>query len=310
MVLVVLASGATCFGQSPSTENEGLATEAVWAVHDVPASGGTEHVKPGPSKADAPKATPLRLELLKIDLALSGADEDWKKQSPEPRFGKRILIDDPVDPSAKPEKEKFHWGPAMRESLLFLGIQHGMRLQQEKTTRQLEGPFFRDWGRAVKQLRGWRDGDIPIINYVAHPLQGGLTGRIFVNNSDNAKRQEFGMSRGYWKSRAKALLWSAAWSTQFEIGPISEASIGNVGFPRKDGSRSTGYVDYVITPTVGTGVLVGEDAIDKYFLKGWIEKKAHGKLTTRVKVFRSLFTPTTSFANLLRGKYPWKRDDR
>jgi len=118
------------------------------------------------------------------------------------------------------------------------------------------------------------------------------------------------MSSGYWKSRAKALLWSAAWSTQFEIGPISEASIGNVGFPRKDGSRSTGYVDYVITPTVGTGVLVGEDAIDKYILKGWIEKKAGGKLTTRVKVFRSLFTPTTSFANLLRGKYPWKRDDR
>jgi hypothetical protein len=296
LVLVVLASGALCFGQAPSAESEGPSAEVVWALHDPPVED-VEHVKPEPLKFEPTRFVGV---------------EKKREWAPDPKFGKGLLgdEDDPVDPSAKPEKEKFHWGPAMRESLLFLGIQHAMRLQQEKTTRQLGGPFFRDWARSVKQLRGWRDGDIPFINYVAHPMQGSLTGRVFVNNSDNAKRQEFGMSSGYWKSRAKALLWSAAWSTQFEIGPISEASIGNVGFPRKDGSRSTGYVDYVITPAVGTGVLVGEDAIDKYILKGWIEKKAGGKLTTRVKVFRSLFTPTTSFANLLRGKYPWKRDDR
>ncbi len=253
--------------------------------------------------------TPIRLPIDRVSIPLYKKPVVPVPPEQDPWDGQEV-DDDPADPAKKPEVEKFHWKPAVRQSLVFLGIQHGARMFQEKTTRQLEGPFFKDWGRAVRNLRGWRDGDNTVINYVAHPLQGGLTGRIFVNNSDNASRQEFGLSKGYWKSRAKALVWSAAWSTQFEIGPISEASIGNVGFPRKDGSRSTGYVDYVITPTVGTGVLVGEDAIDKYVLKNWLERKSDGRLTTKVKIFRSLLTPTTSFANILRGKYPWKRYDR
>ena len=162
----------------------------------------------------------------------------------------------------------------------------------------------------MRNLKGWRDGDSVFVNYIAHPMQGSLTGRIFVNNSENAKKQRFGRSKDYWRSRARAFVWSAVWSTQFEIGPISEASLGNVGLRPRGGRRSTGYVDYVITPTVGTGWLVGEDAIDRYVLKGWAEKKANGRLTRRVKILRSFLTPTTSVANMLRWKSPWKRDDR
>lgn len=206
--------------------------------------------------------------------------------------------------------EKFHWKSALIESGIFLGIKHGVRLTQAKTTRELGGPFFRDWANSVKNLRGWNDGDSPFTNNFAHPLQGGATGRIFINNSDRAKRLEFGKSKDYWESRMKAMAWSAVWSTQFEFGPFSEASIGNVGLRQKNGHSTMAWTDLVLTPVVGTGVLVGEDAIDRYILKNWLERKAGNKATTKIKFLRSVLTPTTAFSNLLRGKVPWKRNNR
>jgi hypothetical protein len=196
-----------------------------------------------------------------------------------------------------------------RQSGVFLGIQHGYRVLAQKGTReQLKGPFFRDWAQSVKNLRGWRDGNRFFINYIGHPLQGGLTGRIFVNNSDRAKKQEFGKSKKYWESRFQAMAWSAAWSAQFELGLASEANIGNVGLQPRGRYSSMAYVDLVVTPVIGTGVLIGEDAIDKYVLKNWLERK--GKNKRVIKILRVALTPTTSIGNLLRGKVPWRRDSR
>jgi len=205
-------------------------------------------------------------------------------------------------------KEKFHWKPALIQSGIVLGIQHGFRLTQEKTTREFSGKFFHDWAQSVKNLRGWKDGDDSFTNYVAHPLQGGVTGRIFINNSDRAKKQEFEKSKEYWESRFKAMAWSAVWSTQFELGPISEATIGNVGLRQKDRHSTMAYVDLVVTPVVGTVVVIAEDAIDKYILKNWIEKEISNKVI--IKLFRIIFTPTTSFSNLLRVKRLSWRDNR
>jgi hypothetical protein len=213
------------------------------------------------------------------------------------------------DPSESIVKEKFHWKPALIQSGVFLGIQHAYRMTQGKTRREMGGPFFRDWGKSVKGLRGWNDPDSFFINYVLHPLQGGLTGRIFVVNSDRAKRQTFGKSKEYWNSRLKAFVWSAAWSTQFELGPFSEASLGNVGIREKRGRSTMAYVDLVVTPVLGTGVVIAEDAIDKYILRNRVERKAR-KTTLKIRILRSLLTPTTSISNMLRGKVPWKRDNR
>lgn len=209
-------------------------------------------------------------------------------------------------------EEKFHWKPALVQSGIFLAFQHGYRIATQKNTRsQLGGPFFRDWAQSVKNLRGWRDGNKFYINYLGHPLQGGLTGRIFVNNSDAAKKQEFSKSKKYWESRFKALAWSTFWSTQFELGPVSEANIGNVGLRRskRGGYSSMAYVDLVVTPIVGTGVLIGEDAIDKYILRNWLERKGY-KTKGKIKFLRTILTPTTSIGNLLRGRVPWNRDSR
>jgi hypothetical protein len=208
----------------------------------------------------------------------------------------------------KVEKEKFHWKYALIESGVFLGFQHGFRMMQDKTRRELSGPFFRDWKQSVQNLRGWRDSDNLFTNYIAHPGQGAITGRIFINNSDRSKKQEFGKSKKYWESRLKAMTWSLVWSTQFELGPISEATLGNVGLRQKNGYSTMAYVDLVMTPVAGTGLLIAEDAVDKYFLRNWLEKKTDNRFV--INISRSLFNPTTSIANMLRLKMPWYRRKR
>ena len=195
---------------------------------------------------------------------------------------------------------KFQWSPAIKQSLLFLGVQHGYAMTQPKTRRDLHGPFFKDYLRSVKLLRGWGDGGRFFTNYVAHPLQGSLLGFIQVQNDPQGMSRRFGKSGAYWRSRLKALAWSAAWSTQFEIGPVSQASIGNVGLHGKQT-----YVDMVVTPTAGFALLVVEDALDKHLIQK-IEGNSGSfylKITSRM-----VLNPTRSVANLLRFKKPWHRD--
>ncbi len=223
-------------------------------------------------------------------------------------FEKINLLERKFDNPASLSEERFHWKPALIQSGIFLGIQHGVRLFQKRTHSELGGPFFADWKRSVKNLRGWADGDIFFINYVAHPLQGAATGRIFVNNSDKSKKLEFGKSKDYWTSRMKTMAWSAVWSTQFEIGLISEATIGNVGIHDNVGKSRMAWVDLIMTPTAGTGVLIGEDIIDKYILKNWLEKTTTSR--TKIKMYRALFNPIASFVNILGGKKPWTRYNR
>ncbi len=204
---------------------------------------------------------------------------------------------------------RFRWRPAIIQSMLFLGIQHGFRFTEGKTRNELDGPFFRDWKQSVANLRGWDDGGRVFTNYVAHPMQGAIAGRIFINNSGKARYQEFGRSKEYWISRMKALGWSAVLSTQFEIGPISEASLGNVGQKLHANGRSKmTWGDLVITPAGGAVFVIMEDAIDRFILRDWLERKIRNRLA--IKFLRSVLTPMQGFANILRGRAPWRRDVR
>jgi hypothetical protein len=203
--------------------------------------------------------------------------------------------DDPPSPAMP---QKFHWKPAIYQSLLAQGFQHSYALVfQEKTQRALKGPFFRDYWESIKGTRGWSDGNRFFTNYIAHPMQGSMTGFIYLQNHDRVKRQMFNESAQYWKDRASALLWSAAWSTNWELGPISQASLGNVGY-----YGHGGYVDLVITPTVGTAWMITEEALDRYIIR-----HAEKNLAARI-VLRTVLNPTRSVANVLRFKKPWYRD--
>ena len=209
-----------------------------------------------------------------------------------------LATDDP--PAKVPPEEKFHWRPAINQSLMMLGIQHGYALVAQEKTRQAlaNGNFFTDYWRSVRGLRGWDDGNRFFTNYIAHPMQGGLTGFIFIQNHDRAKKQKFAESKQYWKDRFKALIWSTAWSTQFELGPISQSSIGNVGH-----YGGLAYVDLVVTPTVGTAWMMSEEAIDRYIIR---HIETHS-LPFRA-ILRMFLNPMRTVANMLRFREPWYRD--
>lgn len=199
--------------------------------------------------------------------------------------------------------EKFKWASASRQSLLFLGFQHSFRFTKFKTRVDLKGPVFRDYIKSIKTVKGWDDGDSFLTNYIGHPAMGAVGGYIYIQNDPKASKLEFSRSRKYWNSRLKAMAWSAAYSTQFEIGLLSEASIGNVGM----GDGRNGYVDLVITPTMGTAGIVLEDLADSYLIRQ-IEKRTQNPGI--IRFVRILLNPTRSFANLLRFKTPWHRDNR
>ena len=200
------------------------------------------------------------------------------------------------------DKPHFQWSAAIKQSLIFLGIQHGYALTQPKTRRDLKGPFFKDYVRSVKSLNGWDDGGRFFTNYVAHPMQGALLGFIQIQNDPKGRSLRFNESSAYWNSRLKALAWSAAWSTQFEIGPVSQASIGNVGVHGKQT-----YVDLVVTPIAGLGLIVMEDFLDQHLIR-LIERRNTGSYYVKV-LSRVLLNPTRSVANLLEFRTPWYRDN-
>jgi hypothetical protein len=115
-------------------------------------------------------------------------------------------------------------------------------------------------------------------------------------------------NKEYWKSRLKAFGWSAAWSTQFELGPLSEASLGNVGLkPNRTSRHPMGYVDLVMTPVLGAAWLIGEDLLDRYLIR-FLERKIPNRTVTII--FRGLLNPSRSFANIHRGRWFWRREDR
>jgi hypothetical protein len=196
------------------------------------------------------------------------------------------------------------WDGLSRQSSLFLGVQHAFRLATEPGTRAgMRGPFFRGWMESVGNLHGWSDGDPFYVNYIGHPMQGAVSGYIWTQNDRDYIGAEIGRNSFYWKSRLRATAYSWAYSTMFEIGPFSEASIGKIQsrYPQQ------GFVDHVVTPVIGLGWMIGEDALDKYVIQPFEQKFANPYLRLAV---RGVLNPSRSFANAMRLKVPWARDDR
>ena len=203
------------------------------------------------------------------------------------------------------EQKTINWNGVLLQSGFFLSIEQGFRLWTEQGTRDgLKGPFIHNYLRSVGNLHGWADGDEFYVNYVGHPMQGSVAGYIFAQNDIPKYRfVEFGRNRDYWKSRLRDTAFSYAYSVQFEIGPISEASIGAIQSKRPQ----VGFVDHVVTPAIGMAWMIAEDALDKYVIKRVDEHIDN----PYVKVFvRGWLNPSRSFANAMAFKVPWHRDTR
>jgi hypothetical protein len=214
--------------------------------------------------------------------------------------------------SAQKNACKFHWGAALQQSAQFLFLQHMMNVPTYHGT--LKGPFFKDWLDSVKHYRfsRFQDDDPFIVNYIGHPMMGAVVSRIHIQNDPRGRTAHIGWNKRYWKSRAKALAFASVYAAQWEIGPFSETSIGNLGSFRYYSASAhhmtngTGFTDMLVTPTAGITWSMGEDLIDKYVIKR-IEGHSRNPF---YQLGISVLNPTRSAANLLRWKMPWYRDDR
>jgi hypothetical protein len=213
----------------------------------------------------------------------------------------------PIQPPLQPERG-VQWRGVLIESGRFLLLQHAFRFAMQDYTRaELKGKFFDEWGQALHGLDGWEDGDSWKVNYVGHPMQGAITNFIFIQNDPAARALRFQNSRPYWRSRLAATGYSALYSLQFELGPLGEAALGNVGKKTED----LGYVDLVVTPVGGFFWTVMEDVADRYLMEP-LEDKLRGRRGGAVMstILRGFLNPARTMANSMRPTHPWHRDQR
>ncbi|HVH26222.1 MAG TPA: hypothetical protein VM818_05665 [Vicinamibacterales bacterium] len=192
---------------------------------------------------------------------------------------------------------------AIGDSIRLLLIQHAVRVStQDKTRRALTGPFFSDYRRSVAMPLQWGDTDSGMTNYVLHPGQGAASGFIWLQNSAGGE-MPFALTADYMSSRLWATLWALGYSLQFEIGPFSEASIGNVGMRRE----TTGWVDHVITPAGGLAIMMFEDMLDRYVVRKLEDRTDSPVLRAMMRMF---LTPSRATANVSGMRAPWYRAGR
>ena len=197
----------------------------------------------------------------------------------------------------------FRMWPAIRESLLYTGIMHTFDLATEAGTRDaLNGHWFANYMQSVSELRGWSDGDKFMAPYVGHPIEGSIFGFIERQNDPNYRLVQWGDGREYWVSMLRSLAYAAIWHTQWKIGPMSEASIGNVML-----HASPGFITLVDTPTLGFCTMLAEDAADRYLIMR-LENRTNNRAI--IILARSFLNPGRTFANLMAFRVPWVRDTR
>ncbi len=225
--------------------------------------------------------------------------------------------------------EPFHWKGLILQSLSFEMLQNVTRIMtadQNDRHILLNSPFWSNYWASLQQfnMRRWNDGDSIKVNYIGHPMQGAISGYIEVQNDPRGRMLRISRNREYWRSRTRAFLWTTVYSTWWEIGPLGETAIFNQGgftypiqcskkpqasnyceSPNAKYTNNTGWVDFIITPIVGTLWQIGEDTIDRYVSDRLVEHDPHA---FKYKVIRSSLNPPRSLANMLRGHYPWYRD--
>lgn len=227
--------------------------------------------------------------------------------------------------ATKSGAEPYHWKGLLLQSFAFDMLSNATRIitsDQDDRHILLNKPYWSDYWASLQQfnMRRWNDGDSIGVNYIGHPMEGAIAGYIEVQNDPRGRDLQISRDRRYWDSRFRAFLWQWVYSTQWEIGPIGETAIFNQGgftypigckhdnpscYATAKYTNNTGWVDFIITPIVGTLWMFGEDTIDRYVSNPLVRKHPN---SFGIKMVRASLNPPASLANILRGHYPWWRD--
>jgi hypothetical protein len=224
-----------------------------------------------------------------------------------------------------PRKERFHWGRALFESFTFLAIEQAYVVHDDYRWVVIENgvPFNHYWRDYKQSLHswlesGWNDGDPLLYGYLGHPIQGALTSYIQIQNDARGDGLEFSNTKEYWHSRLRATLWNAVYSTQWNIGPLSEITVEKYGTRARqpwnqDGSWpcthkncywGVGQIDLVMTPVGGVAWMLTEDLLDKNIMRR-LEGETRNHFL--IDFTRCALNPIRGGASILHGRAPWYR---
>lgn len=197
------------------------------------------------------------------------------------------------------------FGPTKTSRMIYFALQltfykHVMSVAtQDFTRKELKGKFWREYVDSLHLPQRWGDKDGWEVNYIGHAISGGAFTRIWMEHREpkaTTKSQ-------YFKSLGRAMIFTAIFSTQYEMGPLSEASISNIGLNPND----LGWTDYVWTPIGAVLWTMAEDAIDKYVLT-YIDK--HVPFVLAKAAARMILNPSRLLANIGMNRSPWSRTAR
>lgn len=224
-----------------------------------------------------------------------------------------------------PKRQRFHWGRALFESFTFLSIEQAYVVREDYRWVVIENgvPFNHYWRDYKQSLHswlesGWNDGDPLMYGYLGHPIQGALTSYIQIQNDPQGDGLEFSNTKEYWRSRLRATLWNAVYSTQWNIGPLSEVTVEKYGSKvrspwNQDGTwpctekncySGVGQIDLVMTPVGGFLWMLTEDLLDKNVARRVEERTSNHFL---IDVTRCALNPIRGGASILHGRAPWYR---
>ena len=321
-LMVVLAPAITQAQSIPATRmTPQFGTSPAGAESRVdsyqPVAVDTERDRPESYFADAPRtvaesdsefpSAPIRLDLTPFLAHLGQAAES------------------PHAATTLQGEEHYHWKGLLLQSLGFIAVENTFRLMTDQTFRQLtaDKPYWHDYIASLQQwnMRRWSDGDDFLVDDIGHPMQGGVSSFIEIQNDPRARMLQISSSPAYWKSRFMGMMWATVYSTQQKIGPLGEAALGSDGgetyvpgckYPcpsYKPGvtkyTNNTGWTDFIMTPVVGTLWVLMEDSIDR-FINDPVQNAHPTALFP--KIMRGGLNPCRTMANALRLKTPWYRD--
>jgi hypothetical protein len=231
-----------------------------------------------------------------------------------PNSSGRVPLDQCPYDTTHARECRVHWKQLLISSAVFLTFQNAGNLYTGYWYRYETGTgkWFDRWINSDARWRWnvWNDNNPFLDDYIGHPMMGGITNYLWIQNDPKGMTLDMSNTWPYWRSRLRALAFSTVYSFQWKLGPFGEAGIGHNGdqyfHDQNSLTNETGWVELVTTPVGGLGWTIAEDALDKYVVKR-IEEKQRRPVTL---LLLSFLTPARATANIFRFRPPWYRDGR
>ncbi len=228
----------------------------------------------------------------------------------------RVPLNQCPDDTSHARECRVHWAHLAATASIFNAFQNAGNLYTSYWYRYetLHGRWMDRWFNSVTEWKWdrWSDSNPFLDDYVAHPMMGGITNSLWIQDDPKGATVEFGNNHQYWNSRMRATAFSTFYSFEWKFGPFGEATIGHNGdhiVPTNNGkpwTNETGWVELVTTPVGGLGWTIAEDFLDKHVVSK-LEEKPRGPVSL---LAISFLTPARATANIFRFRPPWYRDGR